>query len=158
MIGIVRVSYAFAHLRNFLGMIMQEKLIKPETFPFDEFLKVKEQRDNYVADWLNSDNGNNAIINVPPSWDMWDNNTCFDRDLFLATNLWGMAESSKWKSDCVFPHLQPWYGVGMMATAFGAKYMWSGNSAPQTHPIFKSVDELSDIETPEVGTFDNEIF
>ena len=129
----------------------QKNLIKPELFPYDNFLEIKEQRDNYVGDWLNSSDCNNAIINVQPGWDMWNDNTCSDRNRFLAMNLWGMAESAKWKSDAVFPHLQPWYGVGIMATAFGAEYMWSGNSAPQTHPIFKSIDEIKDIEAPEVG-------
>ena len=149
--GYMGQALIFAYLCSYLEVIMKENLIKPESFPYDEFLEIKEQRDNYVGHWLSSGDGNNAIINVQPGWDMWNDNTCADRDRFLAMNLWGMAESAKWKSDCVFPHLQPWYGVGIIATPFGAEYMWSGNSAPQTHHIFKSVDELNGIETPQVG-------
>jgi len=130
---------------------MKDNLVNPESFRFDDFLKIKEQRDIRVGDWLSTGNCNKVLITIQPGWDMWNDNTCADRNRFLAMNLWGMAESAKWKSDTVFPHLQPWFGVGVIATAFGTEYIWKGNSAPQTHPVFRSVDELGRIETPEVG-------
>lgn len=86
-----------------------------------------------------------------PVWDMWNDNTCADRELFLSLNLWGMVTSAEWASDSVFPHLQPWYGVGLMASGFGAKYNWEGNSALQTRSIFRSADEVADIMMPRPG-------
>jgi hypothetical protein len=66
-------------------------------------------------------------------------------------NLWGMATSAEWTSDWVYQHLDPWYGVGIYATAFGAHYYWEGNSAPQTHPIFTDVAQIADLVAPHPG-------
>ena len=47
------------------------------------------------------------------------------------------------------PFLEPWFGVGAYAEAFGAEYVWSPDTAPQSHPRWKSYDEhilLSDVD------------
>jgi hypothetical protein len=56
----------------------------------------------------------------------------------------------EWKSDIVFPHLQPWYGVGIYATAFGAKYVWDENYCPQVRPIFSRTEEIEHIKKPAI--------
>jgi len=128
-----------------------QQLLDPESFPYDHYLQVKEKRERFLYEWAQGLHPQEVPVVIYPSWDMWNDDTCRDRERFLRMNLWGMAESANWASDAVFPHLEPWYGVGLYASAFGCRYYWEGNSAPQTHPIYKSADEVAHITTPRVG-------
>ena len=130
---------------------MTPELPNPESFPYDEFLAAQEERDQFIYEWDQGLRLREAPVIIMPAGDMWDDNTCADRELFLRWNLWGMILSARWRSDSLFPHLQPWYGVGIMASAFGARYRWEGDSAPQTRPIFQSADDVADIKTPRSG-------
>ncbi|MFH1927050.1 MAG: uroporphyrinogen decarboxylase family protein [Chloroflexota bacterium] len=130
---------------------MPPELPNPESFPYDEFLAVQEERDQFIYEWDQGLRPGEVPVIIMPAWDMWNDNTCADSEVFLRWNLWGMIVSARWKSDSVFPHLQPWYGVGIMASAFGAKYRWEGDSAPQTRPVFQSADAVADIKTPRPG-------
>jgi hypothetical protein len=42
--------------------------------------------------------------------------------------------------------LEPWYGIGILASAFGAEYEWHPGQAPAVRPRFQSVREA--LETP----------
>jgi len=37
--------------------------------------------------------------------------------------------------------LEPWYGIGTVASAFGAEYCWNGKQAPVVRPLFASAAE-----------------
>lgn len=130
---------------------MDAKVADPGTFPYDRYLTVKEERDRFLDEWARGLRPREVPVLIYPSWDMWNDNTCQDRERFLSCNLWGMAASAEWASDGVFPHLEPWFGVGLYASAFGCQYYWEGNSAPQTHPIYRSADEVAHIKTPPIG-------
>ncbi|MDA3940448.1 MAG: hypothetical protein PF693_14255 [Spirochaetia bacterium] len=67
---------------------------------------------------------------------------------------WGsadMEESLKWQLGALtasmdFPmdipnFLEPWYGIGTVASCFGAEYVWKENQAPVFHPQFSSISE-----------------
>ena len=129
----------------------KKNLPDAKSFPYDEYLEIKAQRDEFIDQWAKSAEPKDVPVIIMPAIDRWNTNFCKDRELFLRCNLWDMAKSAEWKSDHVFPHLQPWYGVGLYASAFGAKYVWLGEAAPQTHPIFRTVKETENIQTPEVG-------
>ncbi|MFB3902532.1 MAG: uroporphyrinogen decarboxylase family protein [Acidobacteriota bacterium] len=126
--------------------------IAPEVFPYDHFLSVKEKRDRFIEEWFSGKRAAEAPVLITPPFNMWDG-TCADRELFLRVNLWAMATSAGWASDTVFPHLQPWYGVGIHAAAFGCEYVWlEEGGAPQTYPVYQSADELSGLKTPDLST------
>ncbi len=36
--------------------------------------------------------------------------------------------------------LEPWYGIGYVAAAFGAEYVWHPGQAPATEPVFADLD------------------
>ena len=42
--------------------------------------------------------------------------------------------------------LEPWYGIGIVSSAFGAEYLWQGKQAPATKPVFKDLDTALDCE------------
>ncbi|NLG28268.1 MAG: hypothetical protein GX557_10180 [Chloroflexi bacterium] len=125
--------------------------IDAATFPYEHYLAVKEQRDHFLDEWARGLRPHEVPVLITPPWDMWNDNTTTDPAEMLRLNLWGMATSAEWQSDWVYQHLDPWYGVGVYATAFGAHYYWDGDSAPQTHPLWRSLDELEAIRTPQVG-------
>jgi len=127
---------------------MEPEFFDPESFPYKEFLAVQEERNRFIFEWAKGLRPGEVPVLIYPSWDMWDDSTCRDRELFLRWNLWGMVTSSEWTSDGVFPHLQPWYGVGIYATAFGCRYIWEGNNPPQTRHIYTSASEVANISTP----------
>ena len=42
--------------------------------------------------------------------------------------------------------LEPWYGIGTLASAFGVNYLWPGHQAPVVQPAFTSVRDALAVE------------
>lgn len=66
---------------------------------------------------------------------------CRDMKLSLALQLGALEKSMLFKAD-VPNFLEPWYGIGTIASAFGSDYIWAEGNAPAMKPRFSSVDEL----------------
>lgn len=82
---------------------------------------------------------------------------------------WGcsnMEESLKWQLGALqasmdysmdIPNfLEPWYGIGTVASCFGAEYEWNEGQAPVVHPPFSTVEEalafeLKPVEQTAIG-------
>jgi hypothetical protein len=128
------------------------ELPTPRTFPYGKYLSVKEKRDRFISEWSKGRVPGDAPVLVLPPYDLWSFSTCSNREDFLALNLLLMAESAEWSSDTVFPHLEPWYGVGIYASAFGCTYHWDGDNAPQVRPIYSRVEEVLDVKKPDLST------
>jgi len=60
---------------------------------------------------------------------------CKDRELSLAWQLGALAKSMQFKGD-VPNFLEPWYGIGTVASAFGLDYVWKEGQAPAVRPRF----------------------
>jgi len=65
---------------------------------------------------------------------------CKDMRASLEWQLGGLKKSMKYKAD-VPNFLVPWYGIGTVASAFGADYIWKEKQAPAIRPKFGSVKE-----------------
>lgn len=65
---------------------------------------------------------------------------CRDRKASLAWQLGALHESMKYRAD-VPNFLEPWYGIGTVASAFGIDYVWNAGQAPALRPRFTSVEE-----------------
>ena len=72
---------------------------------------------------------------------------CKDMKASLEWQLGGLKKSMEFKAD-VPNFLTPWYGIGTVASAFGADYIWKEKQAPAIRPKFGSVKEALDY-TPE---------
>lgn len=68
---------------------------------------------------------------------------CKDMKASLERQLGGLKKSMEYKSD-VPNFLTPWYGIGTVAGAFGADYIWKENQSPAIRPKFSSVKEALD--------------
>ncbi len=78
---------------------------------------------------------------------------CADMERSLALQLGALQKSMEYAGD-VPNFLEPWYGIGTLASAFGAEYTWAKGQAPAVKPLFESVsdalqfDALPVAETP----------
>src|SRR4030042_6130281 len=66
---------------------------------------------------------------------------CGDMKASLENQLGALKKSMLFKAD-VPNFLEPWYGIGTIASAFGIDYIWPEDNAPALKPVFKSIDEL----------------
>ncbi|NLF38927.1 hypothetical protein GX586_05740, partial [bacterium] len=48
------------------------------------------------------------------------------------------------------PFLEPWFGVGVFANAFGCEYVWTDGQSPQTHYIIFSEEEAAKLTKPDL--------
>jgi len=46
------------------------------------------------------------------------------------------------------PYLEPWFGTGVYANAFGCEYVWREGEAPATHYKYHSIYDVKDIRMP----------
>ena len=65
---------------------------------------------------------------------------CRDMKTSLESQLGGLKKSMKFKAD-VPNFLVPWYGIGTVASTFGADYIWKEKQAPAIRPMFGSVKD-----------------
>jgi hypothetical protein len=63
---------------------------------------------------------------------------CSDNKRSLELQLGCLQQSMKFKAD-VPNFLEPWYGIGLTASAYGAEYIWNKNLAPAVHTSFSTV-------------------
>jgi hypothetical protein len=74
---------------------------------------------------------------------------CRDRELSLGLQLAALQSSMDYVMD-IPNFLEPWYGIGAVPAAYGADYVWNGDLAPATTPLFKTVDEALAAEPKEI--------
>lgn len=65
---------------------------------------------------------------------------CRSSEESLARQLGALHKSMAYKAD-VPNFLEPWYGIGTIASCFGAEYRWEACQAPAVQPTCASVDE-----------------
>ncbi len=58
----------------------------------------------------------------------------------LELQLGALKKSMEYKAD-IANFLEPWYGIGYIASSFGSEYIWKENQSPAVHPKFSSVEE-----------------
>ena len=75
---------------------------------------------------------------------------CRDMKRSLELQLGALKESIKYKAD-VPNFLEPWYGIGTVASAYSGDYSWFEGNAPVLKARFSSIDELLSYEPTEVA-------
>lgn len=66
---------------------------------------------------------------------------CRDYKESLKLQLGALKKSMEFKAD-VPNFLEPWYGIGYIASCFGADYIWEPGQAPSVTPPFSSAHEI----------------
>ncbi len=80
---------------------------------------------------------------------------CRDMKQSLEWQLGALKKSMDYKAD-VPNFLEPWYGIGTVASAYDIDYIWNPGQAPATHAKFETIDEALEyqakpIKDTEVG-------
>lgn len=65
---------------------------------------------------------------------------CRDRIQSLEWQLGALQKSMDYEAD-VPNFLEPWFGIGVVGTAFGIDYIWHPGQAPATKPAFQTIDD-----------------
>ncbi|MGV8093930.1 MAG: uroporphyrinogen decarboxylase family protein [Mangrovibacterium sp.] len=65
---------------------------------------------------------------------------CRDMKQSLEWQLGALQKSMDYEAD-VPNFLEPWYGIGVIGTAFGLDYIWNPGQAPAVKPAFQTIDE-----------------
>jgi hypothetical protein len=77
---------------------------------------------------------------------------CRDKQRSLELQLGCLQQSMAFKAD-IPNFLEPWYGIGISASAYGAEYVWGEGLAPAVHARFATVaDALQYEPTPIAST------
>ena len=71
---------------------------------------------------------------------------CRDMERSLECQLGALNASMAFKAD-IPNFLEPWYGIGTAAAAFGIDYIWEEGQAPAIRPAFDTVREALDYDT-----------
>ena len=75
---------------------------------------------------------------------------CQDMKRSLELQLGALHKSMEFKADA--PNfLEPWYGIGTVASAFGIDYVWKQGQPPVVQPRFRSVRDATRYETTPVA-------
>jgi len=76
---------------------------------------------------------------------------CRDKQRSLELQLGALEKSMLYQAD-VPNFLEPWYGIGTVASAFGGDYIWPEGNAPALQTRFTTIDEVLAYETMEVAS------
>lgn len=69
---------------------------------------------------------------------------CRDMRRSLRWQLGGLTRSLDYLTD-VPTYLEPWYGIGTTASAFGGDYVWPAGEAPVVESLYKSIQEVPEL-------------
>ena len=129
------------------------KPIEPQKFDIDAYHDYAASLQQRCSNFWNSKSGIAVYrrFRVPQVFSYG----CKDMMLSLALQLGALQESMKYTAD-VPNFLEPWYGIGTIASAFGVDYEWPDGQAPAVRPPFKSVQDalscnLKPIEETPIG-------
>ena len=75
---------------------------------------------------------------------------CRDKERSLELQLGSLKKSMLYQAD-VPNFLEPWYGIGTVASAFGGDYIWPEGNAPALQTRFSTIDEVLAYEPQEVA-------
>ena len=117
-------------------------------FNFEKFLVYKEEKNKKFKDFIDGKTRKIPLINQPDSFHWTD--VCKTREGSLDAQLEYLKNCMITKSDLAFTYIEPWYGVGLYAAAFGCKYEFHDGESPQTRPIYESTDEIQNLKKPDI--------
>ncbi len=113
--------------------------ITPEKFDLAKYQSYEKELLIKNKEFVESDSSLLVYRRFRPDGVFYDK--CRDYKESLNLQLGALNESMKFKAD-IANFLEPWYGIGYIASAFGGKYVWEKGSAPSVPTMFSSCDEI----------------
>jgi len=122
--------------------------VKPENFDFDRYNDYATDLNKTCAQFWQQKSGVMVYrrMRVAECFSYG----CRDMKRSLELQLGALEKSMLFKAD-VPNFLEPWYGIGTIASAFGGDYIWLDGQAPALKPHFTCIDEILAYEPTEVA-------
>ncbi len=113
--------------------------IEPRDFDLTRYADCAAEADQRYADFLSK----------PSSLAVWQRvragevfrDACRDRRESLRLQLGALGKSLDYATDAP-TYLEPWYGIGTTASAFGSEYEWFAGQAPASRPLYRSLADM----------------
>lgn len=112
--------------------------VKPENFDIERYLLYAEDLNAICDRFWKADSGV-AVYRRMRVAECFSYG-CLDMKLSLENQLGALQKSMLFKAD-IPNFLEPWYGIGTVASSFGAEYTWPKGNAPALSPLFNTLDE-----------------
>ena len=122
--------------------------MEPADFDFSRFEAHALEADQRYAEFLRKPEGI-AVWQRARVADVFLDG-CSDMQRSLRHQLGALSKSVAYHTDAP-AYLEPWYGIGIAASAFGGEYDWPPGQAPVFRPVYRSLDEISDLMARDPG-------
>lgn len=113
--------------------------IQPEKFDLEAYRDYESSLLEKNAKFAEAESGLLVYRRVRANGVFYDK--CRDYKESLALQLGALKVSMEYKAD-IANFLEPWYGIGYIASCFGAEYGWKPEQAPHVKPLFTSMHEI----------------
>ncbi|MBD3386489.1 hypothetical protein GF407_16400 [candidate division KSB1 bacterium] len=112
--------------------------VDPEKFDIERYIDYEQALLQSNRDFWQKDKGIAVYrrFRVPAVF----SDGCRDMKQSLALQLGALTKSMEYKADLA-NFLEPWYGIGVTAGAFGIEYKWEPGNAPAIAAPYSSVEE-----------------
>ncbi len=122
--------------------------IKPDNFDFEEYAAYAADLNNTCTNFWEAKSG--VVVYRRMRVAECFSYGCCDMKSSLENQLGALQKSMLYKAD-VPNFLEPWYGIGTIASAFGEDYLWPEGNAPALKANFTSLDEVLSYTPQEVA-------
>jgi hypothetical protein len=113
--------------------------IKPEDFDLESYAAYADKLNKTCSEFWNSKSG--VVVYRRMRVAECFSFGCRDMKSSLANQLGALQKSMLFKAD-VPNFLEPWYGIGTIASGYGSDYIWIEGNAPALKPTFQNIDEV----------------
>ncbi|HTY85958.1 MAG TPA: uroporphyrinogen decarboxylase family protein [Candidatus Acidoferrum sp.] len=127
------------------AMAMPATPMDPAQFDFARYEAFAADADRRYAEFLRQKEGVAVWQRVRVGEVFRD--ACRDLKQSLRWQLGGLTRAMDYLTDAP-AYLEPWYGIGTTASAFGSDYEWLPGQAPAVKPVYRSMVEVPEL-TPQ---------
>lgn len=117
--------------------------IQPEQFDLEAYADYEASLLENNKKFTEADSGLLVYRRVRANGVFYDK--CKDFKESLALQLGALQTSMQYKAD-VANFLEPWYGIGYIASCFGAEYEWKPEQAPHVRARFTEMQDILDAD------------
>ncbi len=111
----------------------------------DKYKRVEQKRLPGVIDFHNGDRPYLVCVSGPATF----YTQCNTIEQSFNANINDFNIALDFSSDTI-PYLEPWFGTGTYAQAFGSEYLWREGESPACHYKYHNIEEVRDIVKPDI--------
>ena len=123
-------------------MAMPVTPMEPAAFDLARYEAFAAEADRRYAEFLRKKEGVAVWQRVRVGEVFRD--ACRDMKQSLRWQLGGLTRAMDYLTDAP-AYLEPWYGIGTTASAFGADYEWLPGQSPAVKPVYRTMDEIPEL-------------